>query len=234
MFMREALPTAFLFGFTGTPIELGGKRSTRRWFSVRRDDGSYEPYLDRYGFDQAIADKATVPVVYEPRLAEWRMSRSDLDARFDELTDGLPEDVRDALREQATREKVVAKAPERVKAIAADIAEQLRDRIAPFSGLAAVVDREACALLAEALSEHLQPEEYAVVMSRSKKDSATHEGGIDLREWYPVVQWERVHGRLGRRHARSSRCRSSTMTWTTRRSSSPSQTARPSRTSSSA
>lgn len=196
MFMRNALPDAFLFGFTGTPIEQGGKFSTRRWFSVQRDDGSYEAYLDRYGFDQAIADKATVPVVYEPRLADWRMSRMDIDARFDELTDGLPEDVRDRLREQATREKVVAKAPERVKGIAADIAEQLRDRIAPFGALAAVVDREACALLAEALAGHLEPDEYAVIMSRSKKDSAPHEGGVDLRSWYPVAQWERVHGRL--------------------------------------
>lgn len=196
MFMRNALPDAFLFGFTGTPIELGGSHSTRRWFSVKRDDGTYEPYLDRYGFDQAIADKATVPVVYEPRLADWQMTRTDIDARFDELTEGLPEDVREKLREQATREKVVAKAPARVAAIAADIGEQLQDRFAPFAGLAAVVDREACALLAEALMAHLKPEEYAVVMSRSKKDRTPHEGSVDLRGWYPVVHWERVHGRF--------------------------------------
>jgi type I restriction enzyme R subunit len=196
MFMRDALPDAFLFGFTGTPIEQGGKHSTRRWFSVQLPDGNYEPYLDRYGFDQAIADKATVPVVYEPRLDDWRLSRIDVDAKFDELTEGLPEDVREKLREQATRQKVVAKAPARVKALAADIAEQLRDRISPFSGLAAAIDREACALVAEALAEHLQANEYAVVMSRSKKDAAPHEGGVDLRYWYPVAQWERVHGRL--------------------------------------
>jgi type I restriction enzyme, R subunit len=126
----------------------------------------------------------------------------DVDAKFDELTDGLPEDVREKLREQATREKVVAKAPARVKALAGDIAEQLRDRISPFAGLAAAVDREACALLAEAMAEHLQPDEYAVVMSRSKKDSSPHEGGVDLRQWYPVAHWERVHGPSRRRHAR--------------------------------
>ena len=97
---------------------------------MQLQDGSYEPYLDRYGFDQAIADKATVPVVYEPRLDDWRLSRVDVDAKFDELTDGLPENVRENLREQATRQKVVAKAPARVKALAADIAEQLHHRIA--------------------------------------------------------------------------------------------------------
>jgi len=194
MFMRNALPDAFLFGFTGTPIEQGGSHSTRRWFSVQYDDGSYEPYLDRYGFAEAIADKATVPVVYEPRLAGWKMSRTDLDARFDELTDGLADEVRERLREHSTREKVVAKAPERVTAIAADIAEQLRDRITPFAALAVAVDREACALLAAALAGYLNADEYAVVMSRSKKDSAPHPGSVDLRDWYPASQWERIHG----------------------------------------
>lgn len=198
VFMRNALPSAKLFGFTGTPIELSGGRSTRKVFSPRLQDGSYEPYLDRYGFDEAISDGATVPVVYEPRLADWRLSRTDLDARFNEFTHGLSEDERDALRQQAAREKVVAKAPARVEAVAADVAEQLRDRIAPsgFAGVFVAVDREACALMAEEFGKHLEPDEYAVVMSRSKKDSAPRPGEVDLRRWYPAAQWERVHGRL--------------------------------------
>jgi type I restriction enzyme, R subunit len=197
VFMRSALPSAKLFGFTGTPIELDSKRSTRKVFSPRLDDGSFESYLDRYGFDQAIADGATVPVVYEPRLAQWRLSRTDLDARFDVLTAGLSEEERDALREQAAREKVIAKAPDRVSAVAADLAAQLRDRIAAsgFGALYVGVDREACALMAEGLTRHLQPDEYAVVMSRSKKDSAPRPGHVDLRRWHPAVAWERVHGR---------------------------------------
>jgi type I restriction enzyme R subunit len=197
IFMRNALPEAKLFGFSGTPIELDSKRSTRKVFSPRLEDGSLEPYMDRYGFDQAIADGATVPVIYEPRLAEWRLSRADLDARFDELTTGLSEDERDALREHAARETVVAKTPERVAAVAADVARQLHDRVAPsgFAGLHVAVDREACALMAEELAKHLQPDEYAVVMSRSKKDSAPRPGQADLRRWHPAVAWERVHGR---------------------------------------
>jgi len=58
-----------------------------------------------------------------------------------------------------------------------------------------VFDREACALYAEALGEHLEPDEYAVIMSRSKKDSAPRPGGVDVRRWWPSLQWERVHGR---------------------------------------
>ena len=168
---------AFLFGFTGTPIEQGGKHSTRRWFSVELDDGSYEPYLDRYGFDQAIADKATVPVVYEPRLADWRMSRTDIDARFDELTAGCLRTSATSLREQATREKVVAKAPERVKA------HRGRHRratpttaSAPFAGARRRRRPRSLRTARRGVSKHLKPEEYAVVMSRSKKDSAPARG----------------------------------------------------------
>ena len=57
-----------------------------------------------------------------------------------------------------------------------------------------VVDREACALVAEELSKLLGEYEFAVIMSRSKKDSAPRQGSVDLRRWYPAAQWERAYG----------------------------------------
>lgn len=195
IWMRKALPDGALFGFTGTPIETDA-RSTRKWFSPKLPDDSYEPYLDRYGFDEAIADGATVPVVYERRQIDWSLTRSDIDARFDELTDGLDEEQRNRLRSEGAKPSVVAKAPARVEAQASDIARQLATRITPSGFVAQVVavDREACALLADALAAHLQPDEYAVIMSRSKKDSDLREGQVDIRRWYPAAHWERVHG----------------------------------------
>ncbi|MGD9696182.1 MAG: hypothetical protein AB7V42_11040 [Thermoleophilia bacterium] len=195
IWMRDALPNASLFGFSGTPIELEG-RSTRAAFSPTLDGGELEAYLDRYGFDQAIADGATVPIVYEARLSQWRVAGADLDAMFEHVAGHLDEDERERLRREATRENVIAKAPARVEAIAADIAEQLRVRIAPggFGAQLVATDREACALYAEALSQRLQPDEVAVIMSRHKDDADRNEGGPDLRRWYPAVQWQRVHG----------------------------------------
>lgn len=194
--MQGALSGARMFGFTGTPIEVDAKRSTRKVFSPVLEDGRYEPYLDRYGFDQAIADKATVPVVYEPRLAEWSLTRTDLDEKLDEFTPDLDEHEREALRVHASTESVVAKAPARVAAVAADIDEQLRKRFAAngMCGQLVAVDRKACALYAEALADLLEPDEFAVVMSRSKKDAAPLEGQVDIRRWYPAEQWKRVHG----------------------------------------
>ncbi len=195
IWMRKALPRASLFAFTGTPIEMDS-RSTRAAFSPLLGDGTYESYLDRYGFEEAIADGATVHLIYESRLAEWQLTSPDLDQRLEELTPELTDAERDALREQATREPVVAKAPARVAAVADDIVAQMRERIGPLGlvGQVVAVDREACALLAEQLSGHLEPDEFAVIMSRSKKDSALRAGDLDLRRWYAAAQWERVHG----------------------------------------
>jgi type I restriction enzyme R subunit len=197
MWMRDALPAARIFAFTGTPIELEG-RSTRRWFSPALPGGEREAYMDRYGFDQAIADGATVTVVYEPRLAEWRLATGDIDEIFDRVAGHLTDEQRERVRSDAARRSVVARAPARIAAVAADVAEQMRTRVAPggFAGQLVATDRAACALYAEALSAHLQPDEFAVIMSRSKEDNNPRAGAVDLRPWHPAAQWERLHGRL--------------------------------------
>jgi type I restriction enzyme R subunit len=187
--MRAAMPNASFFGFTGTPIELED-RSTREWFSPEID-GAYEPYMDRYGFDQAIRDGATVPVLHQPRLEHWRVMRADLDERFQQAFGHLREEDQERLRRDATRDAVVAKAPARVEAIAADVASLMHERILPngMKGQLVAVDREACAAYAEELAKHFKPEAFAVIMSRDlKRDSA------ELRRWWTSEQWRALTG----------------------------------------
>lgn len=195
IWMRTALPNARLFAFTGTPVETSD-RSTRRAFSPvleERPDGSvvFENYMDAYSIKQSIADGATVEVLYEPRLADWQLENADLDALFEEAFADLDEGHREALRRDAAREEVIAKAPARVAAIVADIDDVLRKKIAPsgFKAQLVAVDREACTIYAEQLAAHLQPDEYAVVMSRDpKRDSDA------LRRCWPAAVWQRVSG----------------------------------------
>jgi type I restriction enzyme, R subunit len=195
IWMRTALPNARLFAFTGTPVETTD-RSTRRAFSPvleEHPDGSvvFENYMDAYSIKQSIADGATVEVLYEPRLADWQIENADLDALFEEAFADLDEDQREALRRDAAREEVIAKAPARVEAIADDIYEVLRDKIAPagFKAQLVAVDRAACTIYAEELSKYLQPDEYAVVMSRDPKRD-----GDALRRWWPAATWQRLNG----------------------------------------
>jgi len=55
--MREALPNAFLFGLTGTPINRAD-RNTFWAFGADEDD---KGYMSRYSFQDPIRDKATLP-----------------------------------------------------------------------------------------------------------------------------------------------------------------------------
>ncbi|MDP9438830.1 MAG: HsdR family type I site-specific deoxyribonuclease, partial [Actinomycetota bacterium] len=59
--MREALPNAFLFGLTGTPINKRD-RNTFWAFGAEEDDGGY---MSRYSFQDSIRDRATLPLHFE-------------------------------------------------------------------------------------------------------------------------------------------------------------------------
>ena len=56
--MREALPNAFLFGLTGTPINRADK-NTFYAFGAEEDENGY---MSRYGFEESIRDGATLPL----------------------------------------------------------------------------------------------------------------------------------------------------------------------------
>jgi type I restriction enzyme, R subunit len=194
IWMRTALPKARIFGFTGTPVETDD-RSTRRAFSpvLEEKDGFevYENYLDAYSIAQSIEDGATVPVVYEPRLDEWKIEDRDLDKLFEKAFGHLPEEQRERLRRDAARDAVIAKAPTRTEAITADVVELMKERVWQngFKAQLVAVDREACVAYAAELAKHLNHDEFAVVMSRDvKKDSP------ELREWWPKAAWARVNG----------------------------------------
>ena len=61
---REALPNAFLFGLTGTPIN----RTDRNMFYAFGAEEDQAGYMSRYGFEESIRDGATMPLHFEPRL----------------------------------------------------------------------------------------------------------------------------------------------------------------------
>ena len=64
--MRDALPNAFLFGLTGTPINRVDK-NTFYAFGAEEDANGY---MSRYGFEDSIRDGATKELHFEPRLVD--------------------------------------------------------------------------------------------------------------------------------------------------------------------
>lgn len=172
--MRAALPNAFLFGLTGTPIN----RADRNTFYAFGADEDERGYLSRYGFEDSVRDGATLPLHFEPRLLDLHIDKEAIDEAYRELTGGLTDLDRENLARQAARMAVLVKAPERVQSVCADIAEHYQEKVAPggFGAQVVAFDREACVLYKRALDEYLPPDVSDIVMTVSS-------GETEYAEW---------------------------------------------------
>lgn len=168
--MREALPNAFLFGLTGTPINKRD-RNTFVWFGSAQDEGGY---LSRYTNADAIRDGATLPLHFEPRLSEIHVDEDAIDAAFEELAveNRLTEGDKTVLSKRAASLEILIKSPERVRKVAADIAEHFTEKVAPqgFKAQVVVYDKPTCVAYKRELDKILGPEATTVVMSKDARD----------------------------------------------------------------
>jgi type I restriction enzyme R subunit len=144
MKMRQALPNAFLFGLTGTPIN-SRDRNTFFAFGEPTDSGGY---LSRYSFEESIRDDATLPLRFETRSVDLRIDRTALDEDFAALTSHLTDEDREEVARRAGRFALLVKAPRRVTAVIEDIRSHFAEKVAPegFGAMIVTVDQEACVL----------------------------------------------------------------------------------------
>lgn len=167
--MRAALPNAFLFGLTGTPINRRDK-NTFRTFGAPEDKSGY---LSRYGFEDSVRDGATLPLRFETRLVKLHIDRATLDAEYQKLTGKLAEGDRDALAKVAAKMAVLVKVPDRVATICQDIATHYRAKVEPqgFKAMVVTYDQDCCLLYKAALDKHLPAGSTDVVISVTKDDA---------------------------------------------------------------
>lgn len=160
--MRDALPNAFLFGLTGTPINKRD-RNTFWAFGAEEDE---QGYMSRYSFQDSIRDKATLPLHFEAVDVKLHIDKDAIDEAFAEITDRLSEQDRDDLAKRAAKMAVLIKAPARVKAICEHIVNHFQTKVEPNGFKAQVVtfDRECCVLYKRAMDELIAPEASAVVI----------------------------------------------------------------------
>lgn len=129
--MREALPNATFVGFTGTPL-TAGDRVTRHVFG---------DYADVYDIRQSVADGATVPIYYEPRIVKLTIDEAGAKAAEAKIAeyatrdeDGreTPENIRIPLEE-------LYGADERLERVAKFVVEHWEERRAAMEGKAMIV-----------------------------------------------------------------------------------------------
>ena len=130
--MRDALPNASFIGFTGTPIEKDDA-NTRAVFG---------DYISIYDIQRAVADKATVPIYYESRIAKLGLNAAELpkiDSAFDEITEGEEQAKKEKLKSKWAAIEVLVGDPKRIAIVAADLVNHFEKRIEAMDGKAMVV-----------------------------------------------------------------------------------------------
>ena len=159
--MRQALPNACFLGFTGTPIDKKD-RSTLRTF------GSY---IDTYTIEQAVQDKATVPIFYESRLPELQIIGQTIDQVFDRVFADRTDDERAAIKQRFATEQAIAGAPRRIETICLDLINHFTKFIAPnrFKAQVVAASRHIAVTYKETL-DRLNGPQSAVIMSSGHND----------------------------------------------------------------
>jgi type I restriction enzyme R subunit len=130
--LRDGLPNATYIGFTGTPIESADK-STKQVFG---------DYIDVYDLTQAVADGATVKVLYEPRLAKVELPKTtldQLDEAFALATSGTEDEARERLKSRWAQIESIIGSDKRIAELAADIVDHWEKRCEVLAGKAMIV-----------------------------------------------------------------------------------------------
>jgi type I restriction enzyme R subunit len=166
--MRAALPNAFLFGLTGTPIN----RADRNTFWAFGADEDEKGYMSRYSFQESIRDEATLPLHFEAPEVKLKIDKAAIDEAYKQITGDLSEQDRDDLAKRAAKMAVLVKNPERVRAVVGHIVKHFQAKVEPNGFKAQVVtfDRECCVLYKQVMDELVGADASAIVMSASPGD----------------------------------------------------------------
>ncbi len=118
--MKKVFPEACYLGFTGTPL-------------MKREKNSFAKFggeIHRYTINQAVEDKAVLPLLYEGRLVDqWISDEEGLDKRFEKIAKHLNEEQQLDLKKKWARFQKVASSERRLEMIMMDINEHFKKNV---------------------------------------------------------------------------------------------------------
>ena len=114
--MRQMFPKACYIGFTGTPLMKQEKNNFVKFGGL----------IDAYSIDQAVKDKAVVPLLYEARHIEIEQNQKAIDTWFERHTQGLTDSQKADLKKKYSRAEMLNKADQVIYMRSFDISEHFR------------------------------------------------------------------------------------------------------------
>lgn len=159
--MRLALPNAFFFGLTGTPINRVDK-NTFRTFGAEEDKSGY---MSKYSFSDSIRDGATLPLNFEAVPVELHIDKEKINEEFDLMTKDLSEEDKAELSRRVNM-KAIMYDRNRIRKVCEHIAKHYQEKIEPngYKGQVVVYDRECCLMYKEELDKLMGSGTTTIVM----------------------------------------------------------------------
>ena len=110
--MQDVFEDAIYISFTGTPI-------------MKRDKNIFNKFgglIHKYSLDDALKDKAIVPLIYEGKMVDQEVTREAIDMRLEMITKNLPKEAKNEVMHKWSQFEKVASSEQRIELIAWDIA----------------------------------------------------------------------------------------------------------------
>lgn len=125
--MQKTLPNACFIAMTGTPLFKKDKNTAVKFGGI----------IDNYTVDQAVKDKAVVPLLYEGRHAKQVVHEKAVDDYFNLISEPLTAYQKADLKKKMSRADHLNAAEQKIYAIAWDLSLHFRNnfqRRTPFKG----------------------------------------------------------------------------------------------------
>jgi type I restriction enzyme R subunit len=186
--MRQMFPNACYIGFTGTPLLTREKSDVAKFGGV----------IHTYAIDQAVADGAIVPLLYEGRMVELEQNQAAIDIWFERHTQGLTDQQKADLKKKYARAEMLNKAEQVIYMRTFDINEHYRQNWQGTGFKAQLVaPNKAAALRYKAFLDELGAVTSEVIISPPDEREGFDE--IDAEESTDAVVafWQRMMKRYG-------------------------------------
>lgn len=167
--MQEVFKGAIYISFTGTPI-------------MKKDKNIFDKFgglIHKYSLDDALKDKAIVPLIYEGKMVDQEVSKETIDMRLDRLTRNLTEEQKTDVMKKWSRFEKVASSEQRLELIAWDIASNYNQTLkgTGFNAMLACNKKVEAVKYYNIFKDEFPELEVAVVIS--SPDMREGEGSID-------------------------------------------------------
>jgi type I restriction enzyme R subunit len=193
-YIRKGLPNATFVGFTGTPIEMVDK-NTKQVFG---------DYIDVYDITQAVEDNATVPIHYEGKIVRLNLdddTKAAIDAKFDEVTEGMEETDKAKFAGKWSTLETLAGASERLDELASLIVDHFEKRQQAINGKGMIVcmSRRICVELYNRITA-LRPAWHDPADDKGKLKVVMTGSAADPQNFQPHVRNKKGMDDLARRY----------------------------------